>query len=140
MIKMTVTEITGATAVTVLKLDGELDAAYYQDVIDKAGELYEAGTRDMLLDISGVTFLASSGLVALHSIIKQMRGEELAPSEADWGPFKDITSAGAGRQPKEAHFKLYKPQPEVQRSLNLSGFDSLLEIYTDWDQAIASFA
>ena len=53
--------------VQVMSLSGELDASNYLDVIERVRQLYEGGTRQLVIDLSNVSFLSSSGLVALHS-------------------------------------------------------------------------
>jgi anti-anti-sigma regulatory factor len=39
----------------------------------------------------------------------------------------------------QQHMKLLNPHPKVTRTLELTGFTRLFEIYTDLDQALASF-
>jgi len=46
--------------VTILKLEGDLDASWYQDVITKAKTLYDSGVRDLLIDMGDLRFMASS--------------------------------------------------------------------------------
>ena len=41
--------------------------------------------RHLLLDLTGLTFMASSGLVALHSVVRVMHGEEPPDPEGGWG-------------------------------------------------------
>ena len=54
--------------VQVMTLRGELDASNYLDVIERVRALYEAGARQLVIDLSNVSFLSSSGLVALSLI------------------------------------------------------------------------
>ena len=58
----------GKVPVTVIKLDGELDGQNYQDLINKARDLYQSGTRNFLIDLSDLTYVSSAGLVALHTV------------------------------------------------------------------------
>ena len=69
--------------VTVMALDGELDASNYLHLVDDVRELYAAGTRALLIDLTDLSFIASSGLVALFSIVKVMNGEE--PPDPEYG-------------------------------------------------------
>jgi len=135
---ITVSQVEGRVPVTIVRLQGELDGSNYLDVIDKARELYEAGSQFMLLDMSEVPFMGSSGLVALHSIALLLRGEEVPDPEHGWGAFHSLDrDREAGVQ---KHMKLLSPQPEVKRVLEVSGLtDVYFEIYTDQELAVASF-
>ena len=130
-------EIQGEVPVTVLQIHGELDRSTYELVIARARESYDAGTRDLLLDLEYVPFMGSSGLVAFHSIALLMRGETPPDAEAGWGTLRSMDrEQEAGLQ---KHVKLLNPQPKVERVLKMAGFDRFFEIYTDKGEAIASF-
>jgi anti-anti-sigma factor len=138
-VNITTEQTQGNVPVTIMKLQGELDASCYLDVIEKGRELYAAGTRDLLLDLSELSFMASSGLVALHSIALLMRGEEPPDPEGGWSAFRAIgldTESGAGY---EAHCKLLDPQPRVLKTLEVTGLKRILEVFTDREAAVASF-
>ena len=62
----------GRVPITIVSLDGELDASNFERLVDEMGQLYAAGTRNLLLDLTNLTFLASSGLIALSSIVRIM--------------------------------------------------------------------
>ena len=49
--------------VQVMTLSGELDASNYLDVIERVRQLYEGGTRQLVIDLSNVSFLSSSCLL-----------------------------------------------------------------------------
>ena len=53
--------------VTVIGLDGELDGSNFEQVIDAGRAARDAGARRIVLDLSGVSYMGSSGLVAIHS-------------------------------------------------------------------------
>lgn len=133
-----VREAEGAVPVTILELQGELAASNYLDVIARARELYAAGTRNLLLDLGGLSFMASSGLVALHSIALIMRGAEPPDPEHGWGAFRAVDRDRGGGF--EKHCKILNPQPSVAKTLEITRFDSFVEIYTDLDTALASFS
>ena len=54
-------------------------------VIDTVRRLYGEGTRQLIIDLAGLRFMASSGLVALHSIVQIMHEEEPLDPEGGWG-------------------------------------------------------
>ncbi|MGE5644140.1 MAG: STAS domain-containing protein [Byssovorax cruenta] len=127
----------GNVPVTVLKLDGQLDGQNYQELIAKGQELYKAGARDFLLDLSDLTYISSAGLVALHSVALLTRGEELPDPEQGWSAYRSMGKAStAGVQ---THLKLLKPREEVRNVLDMVGFSNVFEIYNDLDEAVKSF-
>jgi anti-anti-sigma regulatory factor len=130
-------EVQGAAQVTVLQIHGELDRSNYQTVIARAREAYDAGARDLLLDLEYVPFMGSSGLVAFHSIALLMRGETPPDPEASWGTLRSIN--GEPEAALQGHVKLLNPQPKVERVLKMAGFDGFFEIYTDREEAMGSF-
>jgi anti-sigma B factor antagonist len=127
----------GNVPVTVLKLDGQLDGQNYQELIAKGQELYKAGARDFLLDLSDLTYISSAGLVALHSVALLTRGEELPDPEQGWSAYRSMgKTSTAGVQ---THLKLLKPREEVRNVLDMVGFSNVFEIYNDLDEAVKSF-
>lgn len=138
--KILVEQVEATVPVTVMSLDGELDATCYLDVIDKAKSLYQSGTRDLLMDLSKMSFMSSSGLVSLHSIALIMRGDQPPDPEAGWGTFRAIARDVEQKTGYEAHCKLLNPQPLAVKALETAGFDKILAIYTDRQTALDSFS
>lgn len=139
MLDVTVDTVQGAAPVTVMRLDGELDASNFESLIAQAQSLYAGGTQDLLLDLEKLNFLSSSGLVAFHRMALVMRGEVLDAAEEGWGAFHAISrevEKGAG---PEAHYKMLKPQVTVRKVLDTSGFSRIIAIFEDEAEAIASF-
>ena len=93
-LQTTVEHVDGPEPVTVLKLDGELDGVVYEGVIDTVRGLYDAGTRILVLDLTGLSFISSSGLVAVHAAMRLMRGEAAPDTEQGWEALR-----GSGRRP-----------------------------------------
>jgi anti-anti-sigma regulatory factor len=130
-------EVQGKVPVTVLQIHGELDRSNYQRVVARAKEAYEAGARDLLLDLQYVPFMGSSGLVAFHTIALLMRGEAPPDPESNWGTLRAVDGERGGSL--QQHLKLLNPQPKVEQVLKMTGFDRFLEIHADREEAIASF-
>jgi anti-anti-sigma regulatory factor len=132
-----VKQLQGRVLVTVLETHGDLDASNYRDVIAKAQELYQAGTRDILIDMSDTAYMGSSGLVALHSIALLFRGAKLPDLDSGWDAFHGIDrDRDSGLQ---QHVKLLNPQPRVERVLEMTGLQQFFEVHTNLDEAVASF-
>ena len=132
-----VSELQGRIPVTVMQLQGDLDASNYKRLIDKAREVYSTGVRALLLDMSEMPFMGSSGLVALHSIAVLLQGGTPPDPDTGWGALHAIDRERAAGLQK--YVKLFNPQARVDRVLRMAGFDQFFEIYTDLDVAIASF-
>jgi len=134
---ISVSRVQAQAPVWVVQPHGALDASTYQDLIAKAQQAYDEGARDILLDLGDVPYVSSSGLVALQSIAALLRGEGPPDPEAGWGAFRAIDrDRDAGVQP---HLKLLNPQPRVDHVLEMVGFKRFLAVYTDRDDALASF-
>jgi len=134
---ISVSQAQGQVPVTVVKLDGQLDGQTYQELIAKAQELFQAGSRDFLLDLTDLTYISSAGLVALHSVALLARGEEIPDVEGGWSAYRSMgRSSEAGMQ---KHVKLLNPRSEVMGVLDMVGFSKVFEIYTDRDEAVNSF-
>jgi anti-anti-sigma factor len=127
----------GRVDITVLRVEGQLDGQSYQNLIAKAKELFDAGARDFVLDLTDLTYISSAGLVALHSIALMLKGEEMPDTEHGWSAYRSMgRGSEAGMQ---AHIKLLNPREEVRSVLEMVGFDRLFEIFADRNAAINSF-
>jgi anti-anti-sigma regulatory factor len=135
--QVTVEQVEGRVPVTILAIQGDLDASNYEQVIAKARELYAAGARHLLLDLSNMPFMGSSGVVAIHSIALLMGGETPPDPQAGWQAFHAIDHARADGMQQQV--KLLNPQPKVSRTLEITSMDDFFEIHTDRQAAIASF-
>ena len=135
--QVTVEQIQAGVPITVLAVQGDIDASNFELVIAKARDLYAAGTRHLLLDLSAVPFMGSSGVVALHSIALLMRGEMPPDPAAGWQAFHTIDHARGGGIQQQV--KLLGPQPKVSRTLQMTSMTDFFEIYTDRQAAVASF-
>lgn len=137
--KTEVIEVQANQPITILKLVGELDASCYMDIISQVHSLYRGGCRNLLLDLSEMSFMASSGLVALHSIALIMRGEEPPDASAGWQTMQAMTADFSDTATHEPHCKLLAPQPRVVKTLKMTGFEHIFEQFTDRETAVNSF-
>ena len=65
---------TQKSGIQLVKIEGRLDANFSLQVEDEIDRLLEQKTESIILDLSGVTYLSSSGLRVLLSINKQTEG------------------------------------------------------------------
>src|SRR5829696_2645841 len=113
-----VEDLGGAPAVTVVALDGELDASNYERVIEAVRDAYAAGARGLVLDLAKLTFMASSGLFALHSALRIMRGETPPDPEGGWGALHELSRDHEG---SGANVRIAAPQDAIARVLDRTG-------------------
>lgn len=123
--------------VAVVQVSGQLDGQTYQDLIMKAQEIIGDGAKNILLDMSDLTYISSAGLVSLHTISMVLRGEKTPDPEQGWSALKSMDRSRDGG--KQEHIKLLNPRPEVLSVLDMVGFSEFFSIYTDKQTALASF-
>ena len=134
---LTVSEEVGRQPVTILSVSGEIDYANYGELTDRARALYDGGSRNLVLDLSGVTYLGSSGLVALHGVAMIFAGEEPPDPEHGWSAIHAVDDAEHGGT--DPQVKLLSPSPQADRVLERTGMRELFEVHTDRAAAIGSF-
>jgi anti-anti-sigma regulatory factor len=132
-------EIRASVPVTILMVVGVLNATNYQDLTDKVRQIYQAGSRELIIDFSQLSFMSSSGILSLHDIAILMRGEPPADIREGGSAFHAISHSIQEETYYEKHVKLLNPQPRVRKTLEMTGFDRIIEIFNDRGAAIASF-
>lgn len=140
--KITLTKTNGPAPVAILHLDGTLDGANYESLIDEAQKVYTSGIRGLILDLSNLTFISSAGLGALHQVALLFRGKNRSEQFESWAAYRWAAYRSIDpdhNRGSHEHVKLYSPSKEVMEVLDLIGFSSLFEIYTDLHQATLSF-
>jgi anti-anti-sigma regulatory factor len=123
--------------VTVLQLNGKLDGSTYMQLVDEAKRNYANGVRDILIDMSRLSYLSSLGITAIHETALLFRGQPIPEKEIGWESYNKIEMDRD--KGKQKHVKLLSPQPDVAHILEIIGFKALFEIFTDMDTALASF-
>lgn len=111
----------GNVPVTILRVEGDIDAATHKTLQDKAAEVVEAGATHLLLDLEGVNYMGSAGFRAIHAITNLLNTDD---------------AIGLTKSP---YLKLLKPTDAVSRVIKTLGFDVYLDIFEDKDEAINSF-
>jgi anti-anti-sigma regulatory factor len=121
--------------VSVIGLTGELDGSNFESVIDAGRVARDSGARRIVLDLSGLTYMGSSGLVAIHSIALLLRGQEPTSPEDGWQAIHAIGTASAddaGPSP----LVLAGPPPSIERVLDRSGMLGLFPVHPDRAAAV----
>jgi len=140
-----ISEKKGNVPVTILYLAGELDAKTQKDLQIKAEQVIVEGAQDIILDLSGVTYLGSAGLRVMHGIACRLEVAECGAGIYDEfvRQAEELTNklkAGeSGTWGRPIHLKLLKPSAEADKVLKALGFDRYFQIYDDLDEAVMSF-
>jgi anti-anti-sigma regulatory factor len=119
--------------VAILKITGELNADTAGQLDAEARKTIDAGTHNLLLDLSGVPYISSYGIRTLSEIFNWLR--QGTPGEDDAALDKGLRDGTF----KSGHLKLLNPTPQVRRVLSLAGVDMFLETFDNLDAALASF-
>jgi anti-anti-sigma factor len=129
-LNITVSQIQGNVSVTILHLSGHLHGNTEPELLDRARQAQEDGSKYLLLDLSEVEVLTSAGLRAIHNIFK------LFTPQSD----VDIIRQHDKEPYKSPYFKLICPNPDIYYILNIAGFLHNIPIYNDMDDAVDSFS
>jgi anti-anti-sigma factor len=125
--EITVSQDQARVPVTVFQVEGRINMGNAENLIKQAEQSYADGTRDLIIDLSGVESMTSAGLRAILSILKLLT---FGSSQGE---------SGAGISGKSEHLKLVGPSQYVQMVLNTAGFDRYIEIYPELPAALATF-
>jgi serine/threonine-protein kinase RsbW len=123
-------------SVAIIGLDGELDASNYQGLIDTGQGLYGEGMRTLVLDLTGLKYMASSGIVALHSLALVYRGEAPHDPDSGWEAFHAV-QADAESGNRQEQLRLVAPNPAIDTVLDRTGMKQILPIFPDRSAALA---
>lgn len=97
-----------------IDIEGKLDTQTSTPALEELLEHIDARPDKVLISLSSLEFVSSAGLRVILRVAKQVRGYS-----------GDLKVSGA--------------QGVVKEVLEISGFDSLLDLYEDEAQAVASF-
>jgi hypothetical protein len=129
--EVTISQAQGRVPVTIFRITGSVTTN--RELEAQAQAAYAGGARNILLDLTDVSYMATAGLRALHSIFTLLRSD--TPEESDAATKAGI-AAGTFVSP---HLKLLGPNAYVREVLKVAGYDMFLEIHHDMNQALASF-
>jgi anti-anti-sigma regulatory factor len=120
----------------VLALDGELDASNFRELIATGTGLYADGVRRLVLELSDLAYMSSSGIVALHSLALIFRGQQPPDPEAGWAAIHAV-SADTAEGTRADQVRLVAPTAAVESVLERTGLGRILPVFGDRDAALA---
>jgi anti-anti-sigma regulatory factor len=119
-------------SIALMKIQGEINASNYTQVVDKARATFNNPSHNLIIDLSEVTRISSTGQVAIHEIALIYSG---VPQNVVENENPDFTHHSNARK----HVKLLNPQPEVDQALTQAGLKLFFKVFTDLDSAVKSF-
>jgi anti-anti-sigma regulatory factor len=122
----------GKEPVAVMKLKGEVNASNFMEIVDKAREVYDNPSRNLVIDLSEVPSISSTGQVAIHKVALIYSG---VPQEVMEDENPDFTHSVQARK----HVRLLAPQKSVDESLSKAGMRLFFKVFDDLESAVKSF-
>lgn len=110
-----ITNAEGRIPVTVFQLQDRVNLGNFAELEQTAKDAYEAGMRDLVIDLSQTPSLTSIGIRAIVIIHR-------------------LVSADKGK-----HIKLAGAIVPIREMLGIAGITQFIEIYDTVDEAVASF-
>ena len=107
-------EVVQRAHVTVVAIGGSVDGATAPTLLASLRERLSDGCTCIVGDFSAVDYTSSAGLRALLETVKETRQ-------------------------RGGDLRLASVQPDVRRVLDLAGFTSILKLFPDVEDAVASF-
>ena len=128
---ITITIEQASEEAAVMKLASEVNASNFMEIVDKAGETYKNPARYLIIDLSDVPSISSTGMVALHKIALIYSG---VPQDVKEGENPNFTHSNEARK----YVKLVNPQPDVDESLTKAGMKLFFKFFDDVESALKS--
>ncbi len=120
-----------------LVLKGPLDGNTYDTLINIGEALLSLKANCLIVDMSEVSILTTSGLLAINNLARIMNGQSSLDTGHGWAALHQMeTDFQAGLQ---SHVKLLCPQPQILKHLTQSGMSQLCAIFDDIDAALKPF-
>jgi anti-anti-sigma factor len=126
---ITTSQIQGDVTATILHLHGHLHGPTEQELLDSARQIFEDGTKHLLLDMSELEVLSSAGLRAIQNIFKLFTPQDDV----------DVMRKHGDEPYKSPYFKIVCAKPEIYYILNITGFLQNILIYNNLIDATDSF-
>ena len=131
--EITFSQAQGRVPVTIMRLTGDFDYMSADAFDAEAKKAVQNGSKNFLIDLSGVPFMSSVGLRSLYALYDMVQP---AKSEKEQKAVHQGVTSGTYKAP---HLKLLKPTQRVHDSLKFVGLDLYVDVFFDEAQALAAF-
>ena len=117
--KVTSEQKQAGVPVMVFHISGWLDAQSEAQLIESARDAYDAGSRYLLVEMSGLDTLTSAGMRALQKVYQLYLHKD--------------------ESPRMTHLKLCNAPPQIYNVLEITGFLQNIPMYKNVAEALDSF-
>ncbi len=107
-------QVTQREPVVLVEVNGRVDSSNANELGETLMELIDDGHRHLVVSLTGVDYMSSAGLRELVSPLKRVRREN-------------------------GDIRLVQPSPRVREVLELTGLDTIFQIYESSSEALASY-
>jgi len=118
--------------IAVMHIKGDINASNFMQVYEKAREIHNNPVSNLILDLSAVPNISSSGVVGVHKIALLYSGET---QEVERNENPDFTHVSSARK----HVRLLSPQSTVAKTLHDAGMRLFFKTFNNLEEAINSF-
>jgi len=133
MLEITSTTENARVPVTIVNVQGEVDASNYQIFQSQTEALIANGAQYLLLNLAEVTYMSSAGLRAINNLFNKLRDIH---KDANDDELHKKMSAGIYKSP---YLKIANLTSRVKEAFELGGFETYIEVYSDISSAVKSF-
>lgn len=106
--------VTQREPVVLVEVNGRVDSSNANELGEALMELIDGGHRHLVVNLTGVDYMSSAGLRELVSPLKRVRREN-------------------------GDIRLVQPSPRVREVLELTGLDTIFQIYESSPEALDSY-
>ena len=131
--EITITQAQGEVPVTIVRAEGIFDSSSVERFMEPTQGAIDGGAENLLVDLSGISFMSSIGIRILNALYFQLHPRESQEKDAE---IADLIHSGEYKAP---HLKLICPTERVSRVLMMAGMDQYIEIFEQEAQAVAAF-
>jgi ABC-type transporter Mla MlaB component len=120
--------------VAILRPAGALDWLSYQNLIAQAWAAYDADTQHLIVDLSDVEHISTSGMVGLYAVARLAQGESPLDLEAGWQAVRAL----AEDRPVARRLAVVNPRPPVRQLLADAHCSAFVMLHADLGAALAA--
>jgi len=131
--EITISQAQGDVPVTIVRAEGTFDSNAVERFMEPTQGAIDGGAENLLVDLSGVSFMSSIGIRILNALYFQLHPRESKEKDAE------ISALIHSGEYKAPHLKLICPTERVSKVLKMAGMDQYIEIFKEEAEAVAAF-
>jgi anti-anti-sigma factor len=128
--EVTITSVEHQPGVSIIQVVGNVDSSTAGELQKKVTATIASGANKLIFDLKDVPYMSSAGLRVLLKTFQSLRGT--SPLEKKDEVYRHIADGSF----HDAHLKLLNPTPRVLEVLKIAGFDMLVSVEHDINEAL----